>query len=97
MKKFMLAVAVLLATASISLTSCGGDPVEKAISIYKDGTEKIKNASSAEEAMKINAEIAKEIAELDAKNKDLELSDEQTKALTEAATAYANAAASKLY
>lgn len=47
--------------------------------------------------MKINAEIAKEIAELDAKNKDLELSDEQTKALTEAATAYANAAASKLY
>lgn len=56
-KKFMLGLAAVFAAASMSLTSCSGDPADKAADIFRDAAQKLENADTHEEIRDIAEEL----------------------------------------
>lgn len=91
MKKFMLGAAAILAVASISLSSCGKNPADKAIDIINNATEQVKQAKSAEELQEISANMASEMAKLAKDNKDFEGTEAQEEAVKKAGEAFTQA------
>lgn len=83
-KKFMLAVAAIFAAASLSLSSCGGSPVDKVVDIYKDATEQFKGASSKDEVKEIKKEAESKIEVIILKNLDYKATDAEEDAMKEA-------------
>ncbi len=82
-KKFMLAVAAIFAATSLSLSSCGGSPVDKVIDIAQDATEQFKNASSLDELKKMKKDAESKIQEVMLKNLDFEPTDAEIDAMIE--------------
>lgn len=83
-KKFMLAVAAIFATTSLSLSSCGGSPADKIVDIYKDATELVKDASSKDELKEIKKDAESKIEEVVLKNLDYKETDAEKVAMKEA-------------
>lgn len=91
MKKIsMLAAAVLVAT-SISLSSCGGTPAEKAVSMIKDATEQVKKAKSYDELQEIEEDLEAKLEKLEESNKDYEPTDADEDAVKEAMKSFNDA------
>ena len=53
----MLGIAALLAASTISLTSCSGDPADRAADLYRDAARKLENADTSEEIRDIAEEL----------------------------------------
>lgn len=84
MKKFMLAAAVLVAAST--MVSCGGkNPADKAIDMTNEATAALEKAANAEEAQKIFEDYTNKMTELAKENAGYEASEDQQKALAEAA------------
>lgn len=83
-KKLMLCAAAVFAAATISLSSCGGNPVDKAVSLFKEATEQVKNAKSYDELQSIEGNLEAKLEKLEDSNKDFEPTDEQREAIQNA-------------
>ncbi|OKY86006.1 MAG: hypothetical protein BHV69_03625 [Bacteroidales bacterium 52_46] len=87
-KKLMLCAAAVFAAATISLSSCGGNPVDKAVSLFKEATEQVKNAKSYDELQDIEGDLEAKLEKLEDSNKDFEPTDAQKDAVKDAQKAY---------
>ncbi len=83
-KKLMLCAAAVFAAATISLSSCGGNPADKAVSLFKEATEQVKNAKSYDELQEIEKDLEAKLEKLEDSNKDFEPTDEQSEAIKNA-------------
>lgn len=87
-KKLMLCAAAVFAAATISLSSCGGNPADKAVSLFKGATEQVKNAKSYDELQEIEENLEAKLEKLEESNKDFEPTDEQIEAMNDAEDAF---------
>lgn len=83
-KKFMLCAAAVFAAATIALSSCGGNPVDKAVSLFNEATEQVKNAKSYDELQDIEKDLEAKLEKLEESNKDFKPTDEQREAIRDA-------------
>lgn len=83
-KKIMLCAAATFAAATIALSSCGGNPVDKAVSLFKEATEQVNNAKSYDELQEIEKDLETKLEKLEESNKDFKPTDEQREAIRNA-------------
>lgn len=83
-RNFFLAAAAIIAAASISLSSCS-NPADKAINLFKDATEQVKNAKSNDELQAIENDLETKLDKLENDNKDFEPNEKEAAAILSAA------------
>ena len=90
-KKLFLAVAAIIATASLSLSSCSSNPADQVISLYEKAAKEVTKADSKKEINDIDDKLDKDIMEIVRNNLDFEPTDAQDDALKNARAAYREA------
>ncbi len=83
-KKIMLCAAAIFAAATIALSSCGGNPVDKAVNLFKEATEQVNNAKSYDELQEIEKDLEAKLEKLEESNKDFKPTDEQRETIRNA-------------
>ncbi|MBO5054224.1 MAG: hypothetical protein J6C44_08360 [Muribaculaceae bacterium] len=86
MKKVLL---TMVAALGLFVVACSS-PAEKAVDVYKDATEKVKEAKNLADITTVTAEVEKEIADLKLTDEDLD-----NKELKAAEKAFSDAAQDK--
>ena len=84
----MLGAAAIFAAATISLSSCGGSPADKAVNFFKEATEQVKNAKTIDELEEIEEKLEDQLDKLEDSAKDFKPTDKEQEALIEAADAF---------
>lgn len=84
MNKLVLCAATLFAATSLAFTACSKSPYEKALSLLKDATEKVKKAKTLEELKEIEENYEAEEYKMKKTYKGVLLTKQEEEALSEA-------------
>ena len=87
----MLCVAAAFAAATITLSSCGGNPADKTVRLLNEATEQVKKAKSYDELKNIEKTLEDKLEKLEEGNKDFEPTEKQEEAMREAMKSFQKA------